>query len=525
VCGNRLKEMYKCFSSILLIMLMFFSKAQEKAAQSAKLIYVRQAESLSYDREKNNAQILRGNVICEHDGALLYCDTALIYEDKKSMAASGHIMITKGDSIKVTGDKLFYDGRTRIASLESNVKCVEKDMTLTTNILTFDVGKSVASYFNGGTIVNKQNTLTSRNGHYFSAGKETAFHYDVILTNPEYKINSDTLKYRITNKTAYFLGPSIIISKTDYIYCENGWYDTNKEKAQFSKNALLVTAQQKLKGDSLVYDRVKGIGKAYRNVTLSDTSQKSVIYGDYAEYRQKKSEALITKKAVYARVVDDDTLFIAADTLYHVDIDSVNNFLNAYHHVKIYKKNLQAVCDSASMNTKDSLLQLFNSPLLWSGNFQASSRIIKVDIGKNNIKGFQLDGRAFLIEEADTINKNKYNQLTGRLLEGTIYEDSIRRIKVSGNADIIYYIKNKNTFSGLNRTNCEEILLWFSNGEVTRASLRPKTSGKMEPMKEVNPESIKLKGFNWQDEKRPKSRLDLNEKGGKVITQTTPLIQ
>jgi lipopolysaccharide export system protein LptA len=506
--------MFKRYTHILIFVLVgFYAAGQTKArSDDPKLIYVRSAESFSYDREKTNAKILRGNVICEHEGTLLHCDTALIFEDQTRMTASGHILITKGDSIRVTGNKLYYDGKTKLATLRDNVKCVEKDMTLTTNVLTFDVGKSVANYYDGGTIVNKQNTLVSKNGHYYSSTKEASFHFDVVLTNPDYKMNSDTLRYKISNKTSYFLGPSIILSKADYIYCENGWYDTEKEKAQFSKNALLVTAQQKLRGDSLVYDRTAKIGRAFRNVTLTDTSQKSVIFGDFIEYRQLNSEALITKKAIYARIIEGDTLFIAADTLYHRDIDSVNNFLNAYHHVKIFKKDLQAICDSSTLHTKDSLLQLFNTPVLWSNNSQATSRIIKIDIGKNRVKGFRLEGKAFLIQQVDSSNVKMFNQLSGRNIDGLIHDDTIRRILVKGNAEIFYYPKNKNKAVGLNKTVCEEIYIWLAKGEVDRVTLKPKPVGTVDPMKEVDPENAKLKGFNWQNNKRPKSRFDLHVK-------------
>jgi lipopolysaccharide export system protein LptA len=484
--------------------------ANKPAAPSKNQIEVKHAESLSFDSEKNNAKVLSGNVICEHEGALLYCDTAYIYSETNRMLARGHILITKGDSIRVTGDRLIYEGKTRLATLENNVKCIEKDMILTTDLLTFDVGASIANYYNGGTIVNKQNTLVSKNGHYYSATKEATFHYDVVLTNPEYKMNSDTLKYKIPTKTTYFLGPSIIISKTDYIYCENGWYDTNKENAAFSKNAVLVTSRQKLRGDSLFYDRTLKFGRAFKNVSLVDTSQRSIIYGDYIEYKELKSEALVTKKAIYARILEKDTIFIAADTLYHRDLDSVNKFLNAYHHVKVYKKDLQAVCDSSTMSTKDSLIQLFNTPVLWSNNSQATSKIIKVDLGKNTIKGFHLEGKAFLIQQVDSLNPDKFQQLTGRSIDGIISNDTVRRVIVTGNAEILYYPKNKKKIIGLNRTTCTEIYMWFKNGEIEKVTMKPKTIGKIDPIKTVDIENAKIKGFNWQYNKRPKSRFELH---------------
>ncbi|MBX3164575.1 MAG: hypothetical protein KF900_08840 [Bacteroidetes bacterium] len=492
-----------------LCLICFQVSAQKKS--EAKLINIKNAESLSYDKEKDNAKVLRGNVICEHEGTLLHCDTAYIYDETNQMRATGHILITKGDSIRVTGDKLFYDGKTKLATLQNNVKCVEKDMTLTTNILTFDVANSIANYYDGGKIVNKDNTLTSKNGHYYSGLKEAFFQYDVVLTNPEYKMNSDTLRYNTVSRTAYFLGPSIIISKEDYIYCENGWYNTAKEKAQFSKNSLLMTKEQKLTGDSLVYDRTEKIGRAYRNVRLIDTAQKSVLFGDFVEYKELKHTALVTQKAIYARIIEKDTMFIAADTLYHVDIDSVDNFLNAFHHVRIFKSNMQGVCDSASLNTKDSLMQMFGTPVLWTHRSQSTSKIIKVDIGKNSVKGFKLDEKAFLINQVDSLlNADKFNQLSGKTITGIIVQDTVRRVVVNGNAEILYFPKNKKKAGAMNKTNCSEIFMWFKNGDIERVSFRPKTLGNIEPMKSLDIENAKLKGFNWQYEKRPKSRWELH---------------
>ncbi len=500
----------------VLINQVFFSQTKKNipavktATQaSAKAINILHG-NLSYDQSKSTAKLLTNNAQFEHDGAILNCDTAWLYDKENRMDASGHIVITKGDSITVTGGKLQYDGKTKMATLQNSVTCTEKDMVLTTNILTYDVGNGIANYYDGGTIVNKENTLTSIVGHYYSATKDVAFHYDVVLTNPDYKMRSDTLRYNTISKTAFFLGPSIITSKTDYIYCENGWYDTNKELGQFSVNAVLVTPQQKLTGDSLYFDRNTKIGRAFRHVRLIDTTQKSIIYGGYAEFKEKRSEALVTIDPVYARIVEKDTLFIAADTLYHRDIDSVDNFLNAYHHVKIYKSDLQARADSASLNTKDSLLQLFRNPVLWSTRSQATGKLIKIYLGKNTVNGFKLESNSFLINQADTIDK--FNQLSGRSIEGFIKNDTIRKVIILGNAEALYYVKNKKTIAGLNKTTCAEINMWFKNGDIDRSTLKPEVVGNITPIKDVDPEATKIKGFNWQYDKRPRSRWELHEK-------------
>ncbi len=474
--------------------------------KKVKIITIKSADNLTFDKYKSDAQVLKGNVVCEHEGALLYCDSALLFSNKR-MEAGGHIRITKGDSITVTGDKLFYDASTKLATLEGNVVCVERDMTLTTNILTFDVANSIANYYNGGTIVNKENTLKSKNGHYYSSSKDIAFHYDVELTNPDYKMNSDTLRYNTVNKTAYFLGPSIILSKKDYIYCENGYYDTHNERSAFSKNALLVTEHQKLTGDSLFYDRAKETGRAFKNIRLIDTAQKSIIYGNFAEFKQKNSEALVTDKAIYARIVEKDTMFIHADTLYHKDLDSVNNFLNAYHHVRIYKSDLQALCDSASYNSIDSLMHLYDTPILWSNKSQATGNLIKIKISNKSIQGFILENNAFLINQADSLNK--FNQLSCKNIEAFFEKDTIRKAILTDNVNILYYVKENNKYVGANKTTCSSMTLWFKNEEIIRSVLNSKPQGSVTPLGELKEEDKTLKGFSWQYDKRPKSKQDL----------------
>ncbi|MGZ3901847.1 MAG: hypothetical protein ACXVDC_16090, partial [Bacteroidia bacterium] len=166
------------------------------------------------------------------------------------------------------------------------------------------------------------------------------------------------------------------------------------------------------------------------------------------------------------------------------------------------------ICDSASLNTQDSLLQLFRTPILWSQGSQATAKFIKVNIGKNSVNGFRLEGNSFLIQQADSLNK--FNQLSGKTMEGIIRQDTIRKVTVNGNAEVYYYPKSKNKIIGLNKTTGIQIDLWFKNNDIERSSIRPKTTGVIDPLKEVDIENAKIKGFNWQYEKRPKSRHELH---------------
>src|SRR5688500_3165844 len=94
-------------------------------ADDGRKIEIKHASDLRFD-PGISAKRLIGDVICEHEGAVMKCDSAYLY-DNNSMDAFGRISIVKGDSIFVYGDKLHYDGATKLATLQDNVKCIEKD--------------------------------------------------------------------------------------------------------------------------------------------------------------------------------------------------------------------------------------------------------------------------------------------------------------------------------------------------------------------------------------------------------------
>lgn len=479
--------------------------------KSGKLITIRHAKRLAYDQSLGtDARRLIGDVECEHEGAVMRCDSAYLFSDKK-LIAYGHISIIKGDSIFVYGDSLRYDATTKLANMKGNVRCIERDMTLTTNTLIYDVGKSVASYYDGGKIVNKENTLTSKNGHYYSSNKELTFHYDVVLVNPDYKMRGDTLRYNTINKTSYFLGPSIITSKENYIYCENGWYDTENEIARFSKNAIIVNENQKLLGDSIYYNRRTGYSSATKNVQIIDTTSKnnSIITGDFAQHFDKGNKAIVTGNAVYAKVIEKDTLFMAADTLLYEQPDSVHTFVKAYQHVKFFKKDLQGLCDSLTYLMHDSLMTMYNSPILWTNNGQVTAKLIKVTIGEKSVKYFELLNNAIVIQKVDSLDAFKFNQVEGKKIEGFFANDSIRKLNVINNAQIIYYVKQKNSYKGVNKTICTDLTVWFNGEGVDRTTFRNKPESTIFPLKDVNDEEMRLKHFSWMENKRPKKKSDI----------------
>ncbi len=520
-------------------------------------IVLERAGSLKRDANiANGAKRLSGAVQFSHDGVIMDCDSAYFFENN-TLEAFEHITIRQGDSITITGKHLLYDGNTKIAILEGDLSgkpnaqeviCIEKDMNLTTKTLNYDVNLSLASYLTGGKIINKQNVLTSQHGYYHSPTKEVSFKNNVKLKNENYDMESDTLRYNTLTKIAYFFGPSIIKSKENYIYCENGYYDTEQEDSRFSKNAVIVHDHNKLTGDSVVYNRKAGIGIAINNIKLFDIDERVMIEGHLAEYYEKEGLARVTDHAIFRKDIDGDTISIKADTLLQLDRKLYNHdkydstFVNeigdtervkrvlidtalkdtillrtikAFRKVKFYKGTMAGVCDSLSIVNTDSVLRMYKAPILWKDSTQITANKIQATIGKKSLKGFMTEDNSLVVMMQSPIY---FNQIKGRNIIGNYSkDDTLRNIKVNGNAQTIYYMKEEKKFIGANKTECSEILARFKKGEIDKINFINKPISEIIPIKEVDPTQINLKEFVWLPEKRPAKAYFIFERREKPV--------
>ncbi len=235
----------------------------------------------------------------KQDNTTLTSDSAYFYPAQNMCDAFGHVVIIQGDTLHIFGDKLHYDGNTKIAIMTDHVKMVDKDATLTTNYLTYNTAIRVGTYTGGGKLVNQDNTLTSKNGYYFANSRDAYFRYDVVMNTPDAIIKTDTLRYNSGTAISYFYGPTHIYGKKDkdVLYTENGTYNTKTEQAFFGKKNLYTSGTKSLKGDSLFYDRLTGYGKALKHIIFTDTEQKIAIYGDKGENFKKEERTVVTENA------------------------------------------------------------------------------------------------------------------------------------------------------------------------------------------------------------------------------------
>lgn len=277
---------------------------QPKKASVVNLISSERSQGI----KRNGADVIKVyHGVFKQDYSILRSDSAYFYPAINSFDAFGHVNINQGDTLNIYSDKLNYNGNTHVALLTDNVKMVDKDATLTTNYLTYNTATRIGTYTGGGKLVNKDNTLTSTNGYYFAYSRDSYFRYNAVLTTVDAIIKTDTLRYNTGSRIAYFYGPTHIYGKKnkDTLYTENGTYNTITEQAAFGKNNLYTQNTKSLKGDSLFYDRLKGYGRAVKNVVFNDNEQKITMHGQLGTYFQNPERAVVTQNPWVTIVTED----------------------------------------------------------------------------------------------------------------------------------------------------------------------------------------------------------------------------
>ena len=495
---------------------------RRNAAQPAKSkVYLLHSDVLKKSKDNPNAQILVGNVSFRHDSIYMFCDSACFYEKTNSLEAFHNVKFVQGDTLFLYGDYLFYDGNTQLAQVRNNVRMENRTTTLTTDSLNYDRIANLGYFFDGGTLMDEENVLTSDWGEYSPATKMSVFNYEVKLVNPQFTLTSATLRYNTDTKIASIVGPSDIDSDENHIYSELGFYYTQQGQAELLERSVLTNNGKRMTGDSLFYDRNRGIGEAFQNVEFVDTISKNMLTGDYCFYNQLTGYAFATDRAVATDFSQGDSLFVHADTLqlytFHVNTDSVYREARAYHKVRFYRTDIQGVCDSLVFSSKDSCLTLYQDPILWNGKQQLLGEEIMVYMNDSTIDWAHIQNQALSVEQVDSLN---YNQVSGKDMKAYFEGGEMKQVDVDGSVRLIYYPMEKDsTLLGMNCSETSKLSMFLENRKLKKLAMSPKSNGTLYPMTQIPPAKMKLDNFAWFDNVRPLNKADIFNWRGKGVGQ------
>jgi len=463
------------------------------------------------EKIEKDLQRLLGNVILKHNEVTMLCDSAYYFKKKDQVKAFSKIHIEQGDTLDLFGDYLFYDGPSEKSIVIGNVELIDKETHLYTDTLEYDVKNRIAKYNTGGKITNADNTLTSREGVFYIPDNLFHFKDSVKIVNPDYVMTADTMDYNTKSETAYFTGPTELNGDSIYLYCEKGWYNTKTDVTSVWKNALIDNRKQIIHGDSLFFNDSTGYGQSFGNVTIEDTTNNLIIKGNYAWYFKQPERFMVTDSAMFIQVSNGDSLFLHADTIsaVHVSDTSLNGYrlMRAYYGCRIFSDRMQAKCDSLSYSFQDSVIRLYNSPIIWSEENQLTAADSMAIFTRNQeTDRLELYNSSFIISKVDSI---RFNQIKGRSLTGYFKNNELYKLDIRGNGESIFYILDGEYVAGIDQAKCANIMVYVEKGKITEIYQNNNPEGFTDPPEINKPKELRLEGFHWFETIRPKNKLDI----------------
>ena len=479
------------------------------------LIYLEQTDIIKFDQDiLPDIQVLVGNVILRHDNAYLYCDSAYLNQNTNSFKAFGHVKIDYNDSVTIYSKVLDYNGNTRIAIARYNVKMINGEVTLTNDSMIYNRNSSIGYYTCGGTLQDSVNTLVSKKGYYHTNSKLAEFKTDVVGTNENNKIESDTLTYNTETKIATIIGPTTIThSDSTTIYSELGWYNSNTDESELLKNSIITHSEGKtLVGDTIFYDKKAGLGKAFSNVVLTDTTNSIILKGNFGYYQEEGEIGLMTDSAVLIEYSQTDTTYIHADSLYSYALNDYKA-IHAWYNARLFQNDYQAICDSVYFFTGDSILHLMQQPVLWSDSQQITGDTITIEPKDSSTNIINIIDNSIIIQQFDTLH---YNQMSGKDMVGYILDRQLNVLEIKGNSESIFFPDDGGTLIGLNTIKSSYMTIYFKNGKLDRLNVFPSPTAVLYPMEKVTDNMLYLPNFTWQEDARPISKEDIFRKAVRI---------
>ncbi|MDP2087777.1 MAG: OstA-like protein [Flavobacteriaceae bacterium] len=490
---------------ILLFLLLSITLTSFGQRKKIKLIH---ADNTFKNEEKYpNAIVLLGNVFVEHEGFTLRCQQALLYPDVNIIQAVGDVFLNQGDTITQSSKYVDYNGNTQKAVSWGKVVLKDPQMTLTTDTLHFNRAEQHLYYRNSATIKDQTNTLKSTIGNYYLINKKFQAVHKVEITSPNNRLVSNHLDYFTNTGKAYLFGSSTIYSKESTVYTEKGFHDTRTKISHAVKNSNIKYKDRVIKADSLYYHQLNGFISATRNLIITDSINKTVIKGGYAEYFERKDSAYVIQKPVAIILAEKDSMYMHGEKMMVVG-KSNERKIKAYHKVKIFKSDLQGKCDSIYSNQATGITKMIHKPILWSDGNQVTGDTIYLI---SNVKTSKLDSLK-VINNAFVIQKDSsgYNQIKGKNILGKFIENKLKKIRVNGNGEVINHLRNdEEELVGILKMKCSEIEFELGDNSINFIDFLRKPDGLTYPPSKFPKELELFKGFLWRDKERPKTKDDI----------------
>ena len=392
----------------------------------------------------------------------------------------------------------------------------------------------IGIYKHGGKVINKKTVLTSREGYYYAGLRDVIFKENVVLKDPAYTITTDSMIYNTQSQTSRFIAQTLIKDSSGRtIETKEGFYNVATGKAEFGQNPIVRDGPRIYKAIRMAFDDSAGTTQLQGNAIVIDTAQGTTILAGNIFHDNKKDRTLATNRPLMIIKQEEDSIYIAADTLFSARLtdlegkkdslvkdtikgrtvvaannkDSTNRYFEAYRHVRIFSDSLQAVGDSLFYSFKDSVLRLYQGPVIWSRGSQITGDTVWVITRNKKAHRVNVFEHSFLINES---SPNIYNQVKSSRMDGYFTDGGLDSVRAAGFAECIYFIQDEDSaYTGINESKSDIMDVYFRERNLEKVVFRSSVTGTIWPIRQKSPGEMRLPEFQWLEERRPKTKYEL----------------
>ncbi len=590
---------------------------------------------------------ITGDATFLHNNTYLKCDVALWDVTENIIRAYGNVQVIQENTF-LTGDNIDYIVDSNLAKVTGNlVELYDKEHNiLRTNAIDYYTKDSVGFFFDGGVMQSSDgNIMESRKGYYYGKEKRFSFQGAVEVFVDSTFIVSDIIDYYTETQLVEFGKATTGWKDENMLFANRGTYNRGTTVFNLTKDGYIISAEQEVRGDDILYNRTSGYAEINRNVQITDTVQRVIMLGDLAILeRQPYTNIILTKKPAIAMYSVEngrrDTLFMRADTLKYykkplsmidsvtiaasaerrrlinldplIDIDkqaalmnpnrkrdnslkppvkkeetssgagggleieqvgvakeiadsvsvhitdsttlqtadsvkmhraemkfsdslkiqpsdslsalisdslsiadstviekdtALVTFVEAYHKLRLYRGDIQAVADSLIYTNLDSIARFYVKPILWSDiTNQITSDSMQVLVVDNALKKANFLSNAFIATQEDTVH---YNQIKSTEMMAYFGNNDIYRFDALGGVTSAFYLQEDSIFTSINIEESKLMTARFKNRELQHVRSISDVKSDVKPLFNLPLSEQRLRGFEWYDTLRPKSKAEI----------------
>ena len=203
---------------------------------------------------------------------------------------------------------------------------------------------------------------------------------------------------------------------------------------------------------------------------------------------------------LFPKPLPSPTQIAKADSL---NVDSLYREIRAYSRVKMFRSDFQSLCDSLTITTIDSIINMHKSPILWNGSNQITSDVMHIITRNNQIIRADFEGKPLTASQIDTAH---YNQVAGKEMTSFFRDNQIYRNDVNGNVRTIYYMQEDDSpeITLMAYIESGDMTSYIENQQIVGITYRGNPSYIFYPIDKIpDTQATKLEGFKWEADRRP----------------------